>query len=123
MRRSSSQAGEIRVRNLIELALVFLVIYVIFQAAPAVITRVNFLNELEVIANSPVQEDASTLRRKVLEAAKGRSIAIVNEDLHVVRDKAAGRTTIDVKYELFVNFFPRFTYMWEVHDRVEALLI
>ena len=123
MRTSSSQAGAIRIRNLIELTLVFLVVYVVFQAAPVVILRMNFLNELEVIANSPVQESAAVLRRKVLEAAAGRSIVLLSEDLHVQRDQSAGKTTIDVKYELYVNFFPRFTYVWKVHDQVEALLI
>ena len=40
----SREAGEIRVRNLIELVFVFVLVYIVFQIAPAVITRVNFLN-------------------------------------------------------------------------------
>ena len=119
---SKSEAGEIRVRNLFELVFVFLLVYAIFQIAPVVITRVNFLNELEVIANSPVQESAHVLRQKVLRAAEGRSIVLDAERVHVRRDRSTQTTTIDVSYELHVNFFPRFTYVWRVNDHVEALL-
>ena len=64
------EAGEISVRNLLELVVVFLLVYVIFQVAPVVVTRVNFLNELEVIANSPVQETEHQLRQKIFEIVK-----------------------------------------------------
>ena len=71
MRRSGSQeAGEIRIRNLIELVLVFFFAYAVFQIAPAVITRVNYLNELQVIASSPVYETELELRQKALAAAE-----------------------------------------------------
>lgn len=119
---SSRQAGEIRVRNLLELVFVFLLVYVIFQIAPVVITRVNFLNELQVIANSPVEETEQRLLQKVLRAADGRSIVLEREQVHVRRDRSTQTTTIDVSYELYVNFFPRFTYVWHVNDHVEALL-
>jgi len=102
---------------------VFLVVYMIFQVAPAVITRVNFLNELEVIANSPIEENEYELRQKVLRAAQGRSIALDAEDVHVRRDRETRKTTIQLTYELHLNFFPRFTYVWEVRDHVEALLL
>jgi hypothetical protein len=118
----SSEAGEIRVRNLIELAFVFLAMYVIFQVAPVVITRMNFLNELQVIAHSPVEEKAHVLQQKVLRAAEGRTIALNADNIHVLRDQATRKTTIDVSYDLHVNFFPRFTYVWRVRDHVEALL-
>ena len=120
--RIRGEAGEIRVRNLFELVFVFLVLYVIFQAAPMVITRMNFLNELEVIANSPVQETEGQLRQKILLAAEGRSIVLDGERVFVRRDTNTKTTTIDVSYELYVNFFPRFTYVWRVSDHVEALL-
>lgn len=122
-RRFASEAGEIRVRNLIELAFVFLAMYFIFQVAPVVITRMNFLNELQVIAHSPVEEKALELQRKVLQAAEGRTIALTPENVHVLRDQATRKTTIDVSYDLHVNFFPRFTYVWRVRDHVEALLL
>ena len=121
-RLASQEAGEIRIRNLIELALVFFFVYAVFQIAPAVVTRVNFLNELQVIASSPVYETELELRQKVLEAAGGESIAIDANRVHVRRNQATQTTTIDVSYELYVNFFPRYTYVWRVNDHVEALL-
>ena len=123
MSRSGSQeAGEIRIRNLIELVLVFFFAYTVFQIAPAVITRVNYLNELQVIASSPVYETELELRQKALAAAAGESIAIDANRVHVRRNQATQTTTIDVSYELYVNFFPRYTYVWRVNDHVEALL-
>ena len=122
MQSRASEAGAIRVRSIVELAVVFLVAYLVFQAAPSVISRINFLNEIEVIANSPVQDHASVLRQKVLAAAASRSIAVISENLHVTRDQERKRTIIDIRYQLFMNFFPRFTYVWDVHDQVEALL-
>jgi len=121
-RRQSKEAGEIRIRNLVELVIVFVLVYAIFQIAPAVVTRVNFVNEMAEIANSPVEETALVLRQKVLRAAEGRSIVLNAERVHVRRDQSAQRTTIDVSYELIVNFFPRYTYVWRVNDHVEALL-
>ena len=118
----SREAGEIRLRNLIELVFVFFLVYCLFQTAPAVITRVNFLNELQVIANSPVGETALELRQKALRAAEGRSIVIDADRVHIRRNQTTHRTTIDVSYELYVNFFPRYTYVWRVNDHVEALL-
>ena len=122
-RRRSKEAGEIRIRNLVELVFVFFLVYAIFQIAPAVVTRVNFLTELDVIAHSPVEETALELRQKVLRAAEGRSIVLDAERVHVRRDPSVQRTTIDVSYELIVNFFPRYTYVWRVNDHVEALLL
>ncbi len=121
-RRQSKEAGEISIRNLVELVIVFFLVYAIFQIAPAVVTRVNFVNEMAEIANSPVEETALALRQKVLRAAEGRSIVLNAERVHVRRDQSAQRTTIDVSYELIVNFFPRYTYVWRVNDHVEALL-
>lgn len=121
-RGARRDAGEIRVRNIFELLFVFLLVYAAFQIAPVVITRVNFLSEIEVIANSPVEETEAQLRQKVLRAAEGRSIVLDAERVHVRRDRASQTTTIDVSYELYLNFFPRFTYVWRVNDHVEALL-
>ena len=122
-RRRLKEAGEIRIRNLVELVIVFFLIYAIFQIAPAVVTRVNFVNEMAAIANSPVEETALELRQKVLRAAENRSIVLDAERVHVRRDRSTQRTTIDVSYELIVNFFPRYTYVWRVNDHVEALLL
>ena len=121
-RSTKSHTGAIRVRTMIELTFLCLVAYLVFQATPAVIARFSFLNELTVIANSPVLEDAFVLRQKVMDAAASRSIVVVSENLHVTRDQEQSKTIIDVRYELFMNFFPRFTYVWHVEDHVEALL-
>ena len=107
---------------MVELTVLALVAYLVFQAAPAVISRVGFLNELTAIANSPVLEDAAVLPQKVLDAAANRSIAVVSENRPLTRDQGQRKTIIDVRYELFINFFPRFTYVWHVEDHVEALL-
>ena len=61
-------------------------------------------------------------RELCTKAAEGRSIVLDAERVHVRRDRSTKRTTIDVSYELFVNFFPRYTYIWRVNDHVEALL-
>ena len=121
-RSTRGEAGTVRVRTMIEITVVTLIAYIAFQSAPAVIERVGFLNELTVIANSPVLDDASVLRKKVMDAAASRSIAVVAENIHITRDPEQKKTTIDVRYELFMNFFPRFTYVWRVEDHVEALL-
>ena len=75
-----------------------------------------------MIASSPVYETALDLRQKALQAAQGRSIVIDANRVHVRRNQATQTTTIDVSYELYVNFFPRYTYVWRVNDHVEALL-
>lgn len=118
----SSEAGALRVRTVFELLFIFVLAYVVIQVAPVVALRVNFLNELEVLANAPVEETAGSVRRRVLETAEGYGIALMSEQLHVSRDREQNKTVIDARYQLHINFWPRFTYVWRVHDRVEALL-
>lgn len=67
----SRETGAIRIRNLVEFTLIFVLGYVAFQVAPNVVLRVSFLNELEVMANAPFEESAATIRRRVLETARG----------------------------------------------------
>ena len=123
MRTSRRDAGEIRVRTIIEIALIFIAGYMIFQIAPVVVLRMNFLNELEVIANSPIQESAMELRQKVYEAAEGYGIALIRENVYVQRDRELKKTIIDARYQLHINFFFSFVYTWNVEDHVEALLL
>lgn len=122
MWRLSKETGAIRARSVIEFALIFLLVYTAFQVAPIVALRVNFLNELEVLANAPVEESAATIRRRVLETAEGYGIALNSERLFVERNREVNKTIIDASYQLHINFYPRFVYVWNVHDRVEALL-
>jgi hypothetical protein len=116
------EKGTIRARSVIEFAMIFVLVYVLFQAAPIVVLRINFQNELQVIANAPVEESAATMRRRVLETAEGYGIALNSDQLFVERNRETNKSTIDVTYQLFINFYPRFVYVWNVHDRVEALL-
>ncbi len=122
-KRAKGPEGAIRVRTVIELTVLFAVAFSVFQVAPIVALRMEFLDKLAVIAHSPVQDSAAVLRRKVLDTAAGLGIVLNSEDLHVRRDRQAGRTIIDVSYQLHIVFFPRYTYVWNVHDHVEALLL
>lgn len=123
MKAGARQAGAVSVRTIVEFAFIFALAYVVVQVAPVVVLRVKFLNELELLANSPIEESAALVRRKVLGTAEGYGIALISENLHVVRDREARKTTIDVRYQLHFNFWPNVTYVWSVHDRVEALLL
>ena len=118
----SRETGAIRIRNLVEFTLIFVLGYVAFQVAPNVVLRVSFLNELEVMANAPFEESAATIRRRVLETAEGYGIVLDSERLFVERNREQNKTIIDVTYQLHINFYPRFVYVWKVHDRAEALL-
>ena len=123
MRSTHPESGEVRARTLVEIALIFIVGYTVFQVAPTVVVRMNFLNELEVIANSPIQDTAGDLRRRVLETAEGYGIVVRSDQLIVERDRSQQRTIIDIRYQLPITFFLRFVYTWNVRDRVEALLL
>lgn len=122
-RAAGGQSGEIRIRSLLEILLLLVVAYVVVHVAPVIVHRMNFVNALEVAAHAPVEESASVIRRKVLEIAESYSIALRTEHLHVERDRERNRTVIDVTYELYVNFWPSHTYVWTVHDRVEAVTL
>jgi len=116
------ESGAMRVRTVFELLFIFVLAYVVVQVAPAVVLRVNFLNELEVAANAPIGDTADVIRRHILETAEGYGIALISERLVVERNREQKRTIIDAHYQLFINFWPSFTYVWNVHDRVEGLL-
>ena len=118
----SREPGAIRIRNLVEFTLIFVLGYIAFQVAPNVALRVNFLSELEVMANAPFEESAATIRRRVLETAEGYGIVLDSDRLFVERNREQNKTIIDITYQLHVNFYPRFVYVWNVHDRAEALL-
>ena len=62
-----------------------------------------FLDELELIAHSPLEESAAILRQKVIEEAEGLGIVQLSEGLYVHRDRQAGKITIDVRYELHIK--------------------
>lgn len=117
------EAGEIRLRTAIEFAVIFVLAYVAVQVAPVIVLRVNFLNEIQVAANSPVEESAADIRRKILEAAEGYGITLLSEQLFVRRDLAEKKTIVDVNYQLYINLGPtNLSFPWNIHDHVEALL-
>lgn len=122
-RTAGAQAGEIRIRSIFEIFLLLAIAYVTVSVAPVIVQRMNFVNALEVAAHAPVEESAAVIRRKALEIAESYSIALRAEHLHVERDRERSRTVIDVTYDLYINFWPAHTYIWTVHDRVEALTL
>lgn len=121
--RGRDESGAVRVRTIFELLFIFVLAYVVVQVAPAIVLRMSFLDELEVAAHSPVEDSAADIRRRVLEVAEGYGIALLSDQLFVDRDRDQNKTIIDAHYQLYINFWPSFTYVWNVHDRVEALLL
>ena len=123
MRAVWRESGEVRVRSLVEILLLLAIGYLAFHVTPAIIQRMNFVDALQVAAHAPVEESAASIRSKVLGIAESYNIALRAEHLHVDRDNVRKRTYIDVTYELHINFWPDHTYIWNVHDRVEAITI
>lgn len=123
VRSPHKDRGEIRIRAVLEITGLLLVVYIVIQLAPAVATRINFLNELEVIANSPIQDTDAELRQRVLQAGRDRGIALSRDNIFVQRDRALRKTIIDTSYQLRVDFLPGLGFDWHVTDHVEALLL
>jgi len=123
MRISRREAGEIRVRTVIEVSLVLIVAYMVFQIAPVVAMRINFLNQLEVIANSPIQDTGAELRQQVFDSARDRGLVLRREHIFVQRDRELRKTIIDTTYQLEVPLLFGKSYRWTVKDHVEALLL
>ncbi|HSF17719.1 MAG TPA: hypothetical protein VLK65_19410 [Vicinamibacteria bacterium] len=117
----TGRVGAIRVRTLIEVVFLFVLAYFVAQVTPAVVVRLKFLGDLNVAANAPVQDSTDTIRGRVIELAEGYGITLLSERVHVERNPTTKRTTIDVAYQLHINFWPNQIYVWNVRDRVEAL--
>lgn len=121
--RQSGRSGAIRVRTLVEVFFLFAIAYFVAQVTPAVVVRLKFLSDLQVAANSPVEDSADEIRWRVVEIAEGYGIALFSERIHVERNRETKRTTIDVAYQLHINFWPNQIYVWNVRDRVEAVTL
>jgi hypothetical protein len=55
--------------------------------------------------------------------AEGVGITILSDRLHVVRNVDEKKTLITAYYDIHINFWPRFTYVWHIRDQVEAYLL
>jgi hypothetical protein len=115
-----SQRGEIRLRSLFELALIFAVAYGAIQVGPAVVLRLKFIDEMGAAANSPIGITSDTIHRNLMETAEGFGITLFADDLYVIRNQEMKKTLITATYEIHMNFWPAFTYVWLVRDDVEA---
>ena len=120
MSRVDSEKGEIRLRSLIEMALLFLVAYSAIQIGPAVLLRIKFVDEMTVAANAPVDIDAATIKSNLIRTAEGFGLALAGDDLLVSRNRERKRTLVSATYEIHINFWPSYTYVWLVRDEVEG---
>jgi hypothetical protein len=115
-----SERGEIRLRSLFELALVFAVAYAAIQVGPAVALRLKFVDEMGVAANSPLEMPATEIHSNLMETAEGFGMTLFADDLYVNRNKKMKKTFVSVTYEIHINFWPAYTYVWLVRDEVEG---
>ncbi len=122
MCRRVPERGEIRLRFLFEVLLLVIFTYVVFQVAPAVKLRIDFLNEMELGANAPIDKTEYQIKAELLKKAELMSLSILSDNLYVRRDPGESRTVITAVYQIYINFWPRFTYTWNVEDRVEGYL-
>ena len=120
MSKLNSERGEIRVRSLFEVALLFFVAYAAVQIGPAVVLRVKFVDEMTMAANSPVEINAATIKRNLIGTAEGFGLTLVGDDLYVMRNREMKRTFVSATYEIHINFWPSYTYVWLVKDEVEG---
>ena len=116
-----SERGEIRLRSLFELALIFAVAYAAIQVGPAVVLRLKFIDEMGAAANSPIGMTADTIHQNLMETADGFGITLLTNDLYVIRNQRMKKTLITATYEIHMNFWPAYTYVWLVRDEVEGL--
>jgi hypothetical protein len=118
-----SEQGEIRLRTLIELGVVFLLAYAVVQIGPAVKLRIDFVNAMEIAAHAPIGKTAGEIKMDLIAAAEGIGITILSDNLNVVRNVDERKTLVTAYYQIHINFWPRFTYVWHVRDQIEAYLL
>ena len=116
------ERGEITLRALLEVLLLIVITYSVFQVAPAVKLRIDFLNKMEVGANAPIDRTEYQIKADLLKSAETLGIAILADNLYVRRDPELSRTVVTAIYEIHINFWPHYTYVWDVEDRVEGYL-
>lgn len=102
---------------------VAIIVYAAFQIGPAVKLRIDFLNQMEIAANSPISMSADEIRSDLLDVAEGFGLTVFPEDIHVERNREEKKTVIRARYDIYINFWPRFTYIWTVEDQVEGYLL
>ena len=120
MSKLGSERGEIRLRSIFEVALLFLVAYAAVQVGPAVVLRIKFVDQMTVAANSPVEITAATIKRNLIQTAEGFGLTLLGNDLSVIRHREMKRTFVSATYEIHINFWPAFSYVWLVKDEVEG---
>ncbi len=116
------ERGAIRLRPLFEVLLLFVIAYSVFQVAPAVKLRIDFLNAMEIGANAPIDNTESQIKADLLKTAEVLGVTILADNLYVRRDPEKSRTVVTAIYQIHINFWPHFTYVWKVEDRAEAYL-
>ena len=104
------------------MAFIFALLYACVQVGPAVFLRVEFLNEMEMAANSPISKTTGAIRSDLIATAEGFGLALMSEGLTVERNMKLKATVITAKYEIHINFWPDFTYVWNVEDIAEGYL-
>ena len=115
-----SERGEIRLRSLFELALVFLIAYAAIQVGPAVVLRLKFVDEMAVAANSHIEMTEGTIHSNLMETAAGFGITLFADDLYVSRNQKMRKTFVTATYEIHINFWPNYMYVWLVRDEIQA---
>ena len=123
MKERVAERGEIRTRSIVELLIVAIIGYAAFQIGPAVKLRIDFLNAMEVAAHAPIDRPAHQIRAELLEVAEGFGLTIFPDNLYVVRSVEEKKTVVTAMYEIHINFWPKFTYVWHVEDQAEAYLL
>lgn len=120
MSRPAEKRGAIRLGFLFDMALVAAIAYIAFQVGPAVVLRIKFVDEMTVAANSPVEVDAATIKRNLINTAESYGVILVGQDLLVSRNRELKRTLVSATYEIHIHFWPSYTYVWLVKDDVQG---
>jgi hypothetical protein len=123
MRRAASGRGEVRLRALIEIAVLCLIVYAAVHVGPAVKLRIDFVNAMEVAANSPIDKTAGEIKMDLIATAENIGLTIFSDHLHVRRNVKEKKTVITAYYDIHISFLPNYTYVWHVRDQVEAYLL
>jgi hypothetical protein len=123
MQGKAAKRGGFRWRTIVELLMVAAIGYAAFQVGPAVKLRIDFLNAMEAAAHAPIEKSAGAVRAELLAVAEGYGLTIFPDNLYVVRSPEEKKTVITAMYEIHINFWPNFTYVWHVEDQVEGYLL
>ena len=123
MSKGKKDGGLVRLAVVRELIFVFLLLYVASQVAPAVYLRVQFLNEMDLAANSTHDQEAGDITDHLLEVAEGLNLTIQRDNLQVTRSFDERKTVVVAQYEIHISFWPFSSYVWNVEDISEAHIL